>query len=103
MIANGHTMLMPEYASKVSRFLGVNINDLYGDEDAPTLKEEEVNTNQVDQSDAELRAFLEKELTGVYVRGTGDKSELREVVINEIVKYFKQHPEDDPRGKKPKE
>jgi hypothetical protein len=57
----------------------------------------------VNQSDAELRTFLEKELTGVYVRGSGEKSKPREVVINEIVKCFKQHPEDGPRGKKPKE
>jgi transcriptional regulator with XRE-family HTH domain len=28
MIANGHTMLMPGYASKVARFLGVTIDAL---------------------------------------------------------------------------
>jgi hypothetical protein len=44
-----------------------------------------------------------KELTGAYVRSSGEKSKSREVVINEIVKYFKQHPEDDPRGKKKEE
>lgn len=111
IILRGEQALAIEHGKKVAILLGITLDQLYDErEEIPVfmtlpngVSKEEVKADEVDQSDTELRAFLEKELTGAYARGTGDKSELREVVINEIVKYFKLHPEEDPRGKKPKE